>query len=132
MALTHEDLDALPVPYEDDNVTYLQYLEASGSSPVNPLSKEGLDLQAAYLLKMGDNQHPFDVLRRISVNPFASPRDRIAASKTLLEYMSRKVPSSLEVSGPEGGVIQLDTNALKGLSAEELDQLSALLAKTGA
>lgn len=131
MALTHEDLDSIPTPFEDDNVAYLSYIEASGGGNFSPLSQEGLEIQAAYLQKMGANQHPFDVLRRISVNPFAAPKDRIAAAKTLLEYMTRKIPSGVEVAGPNGAQIQLSPNALKNLSGSELDMLAALLAKAG-
>jgi len=132
MALTHEDLDSMGTPYEDDNVAYLQYIESQGGKGINPLSAEGLELQAKYLLHMGVNQHPFDVLRRISVNPFAAPKDRIAASRVLLEYMHRKIPASIEVAGPDGSAIQLSADALKSLSGAELDVLSGLLAKAGA
>lgn len=114
---------------EDPNVAYLQYLEAQGGKMVSPLSAEGLELQAAYLSQMADKTHPFDVLRRISINPFASPRDRISASKTLLEYMARKIPAGIEVSGTNGQPIVIDNKALRNLSGEELDTLAAILEK---
>lgn len=131
MAFTDGDDEELGAGLEpvDNNIKYLEYLEAHGGKMISPLSKEGLELQAAYLKSLGENQHPFDVLRRISINPFIPPKDRIAASKTLLEYMARKVPSSLEVSGPEGGPVQLDSEALKNLTASELDTLATLLEK---
>lgn len=131
MAFTDGDDEELGAGLEpvDNNIKYLEYLEAHGGKMINPLSKEGLELQAAYLKSLGENQHPFDVLRRISINPFIPPKDRIAASKTLLEYMARKVPATLEVSGPEGGPVQLDSEALKNLSASELDMLASLLEK---
>ena len=131
MAFTDGDDEDLSAGLEpvDNNIKYLEYLEAHGGKMISPLSKEGLELQAAYLKSLGENQHPFDVLRRISINPFIPPKDRIAASKTLLEYMARKVPSSLEVSGPEGGPVQLDSEALKNLTASELDTLATLLEK---
>ena len=131
MAFTDGDDEELGAGLEpvDNNIKYLEYLEAHGGKMINPLSKEGLELQAAYLKSLGENQHPFDVLRRISINPFIPPKDRIAASKTLLEYMARKVPATLEVSGPEGGPVQLDSEALKNLTASELDTLATLLEK---
>lgn len=131
MAFTDGDDEDLGTGLEpvDHNIKYLEYLEAHGGKMVSPLSKEGLELQAAYLKALGDNQHPFDILRRISINPFIPPKDRIAASKTLLEYMARKVPSTLEVSGPDGEPVQVDSAALKNLTAAELDMLAALLEK---
>lgn len=131
MAFTDGDDEELGTGLEvqDPNVLYLQYLEAQGGKMVNPLSPQGLELQAAYLQQMKDSTHPFDILRRISINPFLPPKDRIAASKTLLEYMARKVPSTLEVTGADGGPVQVDTEALKNLSSSELDMLSALLEK---
>ena len=131
MAFTDGDDEELGTGLEvqDPNVLYLQYLEAQGGKMVSPLSQEGLELQAAYLKQMEGNTHPFDILRRISINPFLPPKDRIAASKTLLEYMARKVPSTLEVTGADGGPVQVDTEALKNLSSSELDMLSALLEK---
>ena len=116
--------------YEDPNLAYIQYIEAKGGAGISPLSAEGLELQAAYLAQMQERTHPFDVLQRISTNPFAQPRDRIAASKTLLEYMARKIPVGFEVSGPSGKPVQIDQAALRNLSGEELDQLSAILEKT--
>ena len=131
MAFTDGDDEELGTGLEpeDPNVRYLQYLEAHGGKMVSPLSTEGLELQASYLKQMAENTHPFDVLRRISINPFLPPKDRIAASKTLLEYMARKVPSTLEVTGADGGPVQVDSEALKNLSSSELDMLSALLEK---
>jgi len=134
MALSHEDIEGLDGaggldPFEDSNVAYLQYIEAQGAKGISPLSQEGVELQARYLLQLNNNDHPLDILRRISVNPFAQPKDRIAASRTMLEYMARKVPATLEVAGPDGKAIQIDNNALKKLSGEDLEVLVALLEK---
>lgn len=129
MALDHDDVDKFIPEFEDPSTAYLQYVEAQGGKMISPLTPEGLELQAAYLLQLGTNNHPFDVLRKISLNPFASPRDRISASKTLLEYMSRKVPAGIEVAGANGQPIQLSPDVLKKLSGAELDQLAELLEK---
>jgi hypothetical protein len=70
-----------------------------------------------------------DVLRRIMVNPFCSPNERISAAKTVMEYSMRKVPSNVELTGKNGAPIKLDTSALSKLSLEELAQMEELLAK---
>jgi len=134
MALSHEDLKGLedengaPL-FVDTNTPYLQYVEAKGGVGISPLSQEGVELQAQYLLTLNNNDHPLDILRRISINPFAQPKDRISASRTMLEYMARKIPASIEVAGPGGKAIQLDSAALKKLSAEDLNALVTLLEK---
>ena len=115
--------------FEDTNRTYLQYMEAVGGKLVDPLSPDGVRLQAKYLMELDDNQHPLDILRRISVNPFAAPKDRITASKAILEYTMAKVPSKLEVSGPAGSAIKIDQSQLSALSCSELDTLLELLDK---
>jgi len=94
----HKD-DVLP-DFNDTNKTYLQFLEGRGAKNISPLSAEGQELQAKYLAELGDDQHPLDVLRKISLNPFAMPKDRISASKALLEYTMVKAPSKVEVSAP--------------------------------
>lgn len=114
---------------ESDNTSFLNYLEAKGSKDIDPLSAQGLRLQADYVKSLGEHAHPFDVLNRIMKNPFADPKDRISSAKTLLEYSHRKVPANIEVSGTDGGPIKLDATALKALSTEELGTLLSLLDK---
>lgn len=117
--------------FEDSNLSYLEYLEshAAKGRGMNPTSAEAFQVQADYLKALDHRQHPFDVLRRISLNPWCSPRDRIAACKSLLEYSMAKMPSKVEVSGNEGKAIQIDASALKNLSGSELDQMIKLLDK---
>jgi hypothetical protein len=88
-----------------------------------------LQLQANYLKYLNHGQHPIDVARRISCNPWVSPRDRLAAAKVILEYSMRKIPTQMEVSGPGGQAIAIDNAALKNLSDAELVQLTNLLDK---
>lgn len=123
----HKD-DVLP-DFNDTNKTYLQFLEGRGAKNISPLSAEGQELQAKYLAELGDDQHPLDVLRKISLNPFAMPKDRISASKALLEYTMVKAPSKVEVSGPEGKAVKIDQSQLSALSDKELDLMMTLLAK---
>lgn len=115
--------------FDDTNKTFLQFLEANGGKGIDPFSPEGVRLQSMYLQELQDDNHPLDVLRKISVNPFASPRDRISASKAILEYTMAKAPSKLEVSGPEGGAIKIDQKKLAALNDSELDTLLTLLNK---
>lgn len=130
MADKEENLEQLG-SYEDGNSSYLAYLEARGAkgARLNPTAADALQIQADYLHELGDHQHPFDVLRRISLNPWCAPKDRIAASKALLEYTAAKMPSKVEVSGNEGKAIEFDHKALKNLSTAELDQMIRLLDK---
>jgi len=130
MAFDDGDNDELsPVAFEDSNISYMQYLEAHGGKMVDPLSREGLELQAAYLKYLGDQQHPLDTLRRISVNPWAQTRDRISAAKALLEYTARKIPATIELTGNDGKPLQIDASAMKNLSNSDLDLLVSLLEK---
>lgn len=130
MAFDDGDKDELgPVNFEDTNISYLQYMEANGGKLIDPLSREGLELQAAYLKYLGDNQHPIDVLRRISVNPWAQTKDRISAAKALMEYTVRKIPATIELTGNDGKPLQIDASAMKNLSNADLDLLVSLLEK---
>lgn len=120
--------DDLPV-FEDPNISYLQYLEGRGAKHADMLSPEGLQLQSEYLHALGDNHHPIDVARRISINPFAVPRDRLAACKLILEYTARKIPAQMEVTTKNGAPLAVNPDSLKNLSVEELSTLLDLLDK---
>jgi hypothetical protein len=111
----------------EDAYNFLAYMEGLGRKSVDPLSKEGMDLQAQYVASLP--QHPLDILKRISVNVFCTPSERISAAKTLLEYSMRKVPSTVDVN-TSTAALKIDASALSALTAEELDTLQALLAKT--
>lgn len=128
-ALTKEELAEQLGGFEDDNIGYLNYLEVHGAKQVDPLSPEGLRVQAEYLKQLGPNQHPFDVARRISLNPWCSPKDRLAAAKLLMDYTMRKVPAQVEMSTPAGQPIKLDNAQLKNLSNEDLEKLVNLISK---
>ena len=131
MAEKDEDFTEQMGSFEDSNVSYLRFLEARGAKGLrtSPTSSDAFQVQADYLKELGDQQHPFDVLRRISLNPWVNPGQRIAACKALLEYTAAKMPSKVEVSGAEGQPIKIDNGALKNLSTGELDQLIRLLDK---
>lgn len=121
--------DETPPSFDDTSVTYLQFLEAHGAKNVDPLSPEGLALQAQYLKELAEDNHPLDVLRKISLNPFSSARDRISAASKIMEYTMIKAPSKVEVTGAGGGALKLDHSQLAALSNEELDTLMTLLNK---
>lgn len=128
--INSEDFKDEAVPsFDDASVTYLQYLESKGGKGVDPMSAQGLALQAQYTLELADDTHPIDVLRKISINPFASPRDRISAAKAIMEYTMLKAPAKVELTGADGGAIKVDQSQLAALSNEELDQLMTLLSK---
>lgn len=122
--------DAPPQTFEDASVTFHQYLEAHGAKALDPSSPDYLRLQMRYLTELQDNKHPLDVLRNISLNPWAAPRERISAAKTLLEYTMMKVPNKVEVQST-GGSVKVDPRLLAKLSDEELNQLMTLLEKAG-
>ena len=132
MAIDNEDSNGpLQDTFEDTNTSYLAYLEGRGAKKahMDPTGAKALEVQAEYLHELGDQQHPVDVLRRISLNPWVSPRDRIAASKTLLEYCMAKMPTKIEQTNTEQKTIEIDAKALKNLSAQELDTMIKLLDK---
>ncbi len=105
---------------------FLQFMEANAGLDMDLLSDEALKLQANFMAR---GTHPFDVLKRIVANPFCAPRDRISASKTLLEYSARKIPAQLEVTGKNGAAVKIDQKMLSALSDEELSLLDTLLSK---
>ena len=122
-----------PEPQPDADVVdltadpqFLAFLEANGCPGLDPLSDEGLRIQANYIKLVGD--HPLDILKTLAKNPFVKPSDRIAAAKTLLEYGARKVPAQFEVNAT-GAAFTIDASQLSGLSSKELDQLEKLLSK---
>lgn len=131
MADKDEDLQDQLGAFEDDNLSFLTHLEGRGAKALrmDPTSSESLQIQADYLKVLGDNQHPFDVLRRLSLNPWVSPKDRIAASKALLEYTAAKMPTKIEQTTTEQKTIEIDNKALKNLNAQELDTMIKLLDK---
>ena len=132
MAIDNEDSNGpLQDTFEDANTSYLAYLEGRGAKKahMDPTGAKALEVQAEYLHELGDQQHPFDVLRRISLNPWVSPRDRIAASKALLEYTAAKMPTRIDQVNTETKTIEIDNKALKNLSAQELDTMIKLLDK---
>ena len=131
MADKDEDFHAQLGAFEDENTSYLAHLEGRGAkaSYMDPTGPQALQVQADYLKVLGDQQHPFDVLRRISLNPWVAPKDRIAASKALLEYTAAKMPTKIEQTTTEQKTIELDSKALKNLSAIELDTMIKLLDK---
>lgn len=132
MAIENEDSNGpLQDTFEDTNTSYLAYLEGRGAKKahMDPTGAKALEVQAEYLHELGDQQHPFDVLRRISLNPWVSPRDRIAASKALLEYTAAKMPTRIDQVNTETKTIEIDNKALKNLSSQELDQMIKLLDK---
>jgi hypothetical protein len=124
-----EEEDEVIPNFEDANTTYLQFIEAQGGKGIDMLSAEGVALQAAYLKELGNQQHPFDIARRLSLNPFAAPQVRLNACKLLLEYMARKIPATMELSGPNGTPLSVNSDQLKKLTSTELDVLLSLLEK---
>ena len=132
MAIENEDSNGpLQDTFEDTNTSYLAYLEGRGAKKahLDPTGAKALEVQAEDLHELGDQQHPVDVLRRISLNPWVSPRDRIAASKALLEYTAAKMPTRIDQVNTETKTIEIDNKALKNLSSQELDQMIKLLDK---
>lgn len=105
---------------------FLAYLEANGVAGLDPLSDEGLRVQANYVKLVGD--HPLDILKTLAKNPFVKPSDRIAAARTLLEYGARKVPAQLDLTAV-GTALTVDASMLSALSDKELAMLEKLLSK---
>jgi hypothetical protein len=131
VATEDEDFRALAGSFEDANPSYLRYLEGAGAKKahMDPTGPNAFRVQAEYLQELGDNQHPLDILRRISLNPWVAPKDRIAASKSLLEYCMAKMPTKIEADTKATQAIEIDHKALKNLSAVELDTMIKLLDK---
>lgn len=127
--MANNSKETLPIDTSDstDTANFLAYIEGIGRKGVDPLSPEALKIQAQYVAELP--QHPMDILRRLMVNPFCSPNERISAAKTLMTYSMRAIPTNLEVSGKDGGAIKIDASSLANLSDTELETLQTLLAK---
>ena len=106
----------------------LNFLEGRGMrvASVDPLSDEGLRLQAVYVQSF--SQHPIDVMRRIMENPFSDPKDRMTAAKAIMEYSMRKPTQSLALDAKSVG-LNIDASQLQNLSTKDLDLLEKLLQK---
>ena len=111
----------------ESEYSLLQYVTANGGLDLDPLSDDALEFQAKYAAVSGS--HPLDVLLQIARNPFCDTKDRISAAKGSLEYVARKIPSSLDL-GVKGNIpLQVDMSQLRNLSDKELSALQTLLAK---
>jgi len=133
MARRKNPMSPTPLPPVTDPATpeetsYLQFLEGMGQRVeiVDPLSDEGLRLQALYIQNF--SQHPLDAVKRIMENPFSDPKDRLSAAKILMEYSMRKPTTSIDLKA-KGAVIAIDPSTLSALSAAELETLEKLLEK---
>lgn len=123
--------ESLP-DFDDGAQSFVQFLEARGAKHLDTTTPEGQILQAQYLTSLENKDHPIDTLRRISVNPWAAPRDRISASRTLLEYTMIKMPSKVDFNNHNAaGSFKLDPAKLAALSQDEIEVLMGLLAKLG-
>lgn len=111
---------------EDNSI--LRFLEGRGTrvASVDPLSDEGLRLQAVYVQSF--SQHPLDVMRRIMENPFSDPKDRMTAAKAIMEYSMRKPTQSLALDAKSVG-LSVDASQLQNLTAKELAMLEKILSK---
>lgn len=124
----------LPLPSSPptaEEMSFLEFLEARGNVlGLDPVSDEGLRLQALYVLHF--SQHPMDVIQRIMSNPLTDTKDRIASAKILMEYSMRKPTQDMnvELTGKDGGAIQVASMKLKGLSDVDLAAVKALLTKS--
>ena len=115
-------------PLTTEDLNYLKFLDAHGGKVglIDPLSDEGLRLQALYVQHF--STHPTDVLRRIMENPYSDPKDRMSAAKTLLEYSQRK-PTTTLTTAITGSMLNLDPAKLQALSAKEQALLEVMLGK---
>jgi hypothetical protein len=111
-----------------EDATLLRFIEGKGRriDLVDPLSDEGLRLQALYVQNF--SQHPLDVMRRIMENPFTDPKDRMSAAKTIMEYSLRKPAQQLALDA-KGVGLSIDASQLSNLSTKDLDLLEKLLSK---
>lgn len=121
------DDDTQDLPDLTADPQFLAFLEANGCPGLDPLSDEGLRVQANYVKQVGD--HPLDILKTLASNPFVKPSDRISAAKALLEYGARKVPAQFELDA-KGAVLGVDVSQLSALSDKELATLEKLLSKS--
>lgn len=123
-----ETRDAASRVLSAEDASLLRFIEGKGTkiAVVDPLSDEGLRLQALYVQSF--SQHPLDVMRRIMENPFSDTKDRMSAAKTIMEYSLRKPTQNLALDAKSIG-LSLDASALAGLSDSELTTLEKLLSK---
>ena len=97
-----------------------------------PDQGEGLDDAQASTVRWicATGESPLEYLTSIyrSEDKGIKVSDRIAASKALLDFVHKRLPSKVETKVEDA---KINVNAIKGLSAKELDALEALLKKAG-
>jgi len=91
---------------DDVSAATIRWLQSSGATPLEFLAATYRDDNA----KVGD---------------------RIAAARTLMEYVHKRVPQKQEIETKEITEPRLSRDALKGLSDKDLETLEALLSKLG-
>jgi hypothetical protein len=98
-----------------------------------PSQAEGLDdVQAATVRWLqSQGQTPLEFLVETYKDEDAKMNDRIAAARTLMDYVHRKLPSKQEIETKEITAPKLDAKVLRGLSDKELALLEQLLSKLG-
>lgn len=128
MASNEKDITPIDTSDGAHSPGFFAFLEGMGYKDMDPLSPEALKLQAEYIKTQ--SQHPLDILKRLSTNPFCSPNERISACKALMQYTMRAVPSNLELTGKDGGpIMKFDAKTFANLTDDELEVLQTLLAK---
>lgn len=110
------------------DIKFVEFAASRAGMGFDPLSEDGLRMQALFILETGD--HPLDILKQTMTSIFVTPRERVSAAKAVLEYTARKVPSTFEVTGKDGAPLtQLPAEALKKLTDAELLTYQALCTK---
>lgn len=72
---------------------------------------------------------PLEFLTAVYRHPLVRMTERIAAAKTVVEYTHKKIPSALEMTGKNGGIIKVTASMVAGLSDAELETLEELMLK---
>ena len=81
----------------------------------------------AYQLFIDHAQEARDVLVSIMRDPQAGAPNRIAAAKEVVTRAYGQAPQHVEITGEDGGPIEIQTSALEKLSDDQLNQLAAIL-----
>lgn len=100
---------------------------------VLPNQSEGLDQTTAATVRWIQNtgETPLEFLAKTYRDTEAKMSDRLAAARTMMEYVHRRVPVKTETETKDITEPKLDPKVLKGLSEKELEVLEKLLAKLG-
>lgn len=117
--------------YRNSVVVRRDWLKAQEKRLQMPKAPVGEDIEAVISWISSTGETPIEFLTKAYRSATNTAGERISAASKLLEYVHRKLPQRVEVSGADALTVgSFNPAALAQLSDEELDDLETILTKT--